>query len=68
MDILKNKIIGCIGAGNMGGAILAGLAGKTGLCLYDVDDAKSRALGDATGAKVCSSARELCGKIGRAHV
>ncbi len=61
MDILHNKTIGCIGVGNMGGAIISGLAGKAKICLYDVDKAKARALGDATGAEVCPGGRELCG-------
>ena len=31
---LHNKRIGCIGCGNMGGAILGGLAGRPGLHLF----------------------------------
>lgn len=63
MSKSESHIIGCIGAGNMGGAIVAGLSEKMGpshVAFCDVDDAKARALMDKTGAKRCATAAELC--------
>ena len=60
---LKNKTVGCLGAGNMGGALLKGLASaKSGarLAVYDIDIRKSEYLKEKTGAHVSASAGELC--------
>ncbi len=65
MSRLINMTIGCLGAGNMGGAILKGLAsGKSGVkqVVYDIDTRKSEYLKEKAGAHVCKSAVDLCRK------
>ena len=54
--------VGFIGAGNMGGAILKGLAGKKyDLSVYDIDPAKASAAAEA-GAVICGSIGQLVEK------
>lgn len=58
-------IIGCVGAGNMGGAIVAGLAAKISasqVAFFDTDERKSAALREKTGGLLCATAGELCDK------
>ncbi|PKL37964.1 MAG: pyrroline-5-carboxylate reductase [Spirochaetae bacterium HGW-Spirochaetae-1] len=65
MTIPAGKIIGCIGAGNMGGAILAGLAGTidtADLLVFDTDDDKSRTLAGTYSITMESSAAQLAKK------
>lgn len=52
---------GCIGCGNMGGAILRGLAGKEGVALMgvDADPQKTGALANEIGMKVASNIHQL---------
>jgi pyrroline-5-carboxylate reductase len=66
MRYLKRKKIGIIGLGNMGQAILRGLAGQAGACRrtlggYDRDTAKARSAGRALGVSIYPSAMELAG-------
>ncbi len=53
--------LGCIGCGNMGGAILRGMAGKEGVTLgaTDVDQAKLDTLARECGVLAASSPRDL---------
>ncbi|HRZ67071.1 MAG TPA: pyrroline-5-carboxylate reductase [Candidatus Omnitrophota bacterium] len=62
----RNKRIGIIGLGNMGGAVMRGLArtrsggaGAGALAGYDCDPAKARAAGRIARVKAFSSAAEL---------
>lgn len=57
-----SHIIGCVGAGNMGGAIVAGLSGASRVAFYDTDEKKSLALKEKTGGMLCATAEELCEK------
>ncbi len=61
MDSVTKKI-GCIGTGNMGGAILSRLAARSDpslLSAYDSDDAKSLRLSRDHGIRMAASAEEL---------
>jgi len=63
----KRKTIGCIGAGNMGGAILSRLAANIDPSLvyvYDVDAGRSDSLARATGITAVSSVEELARSSG----
>ncbi len=53
--------LGCIGCGNMGAAILRGLAGREGLTLggFDLDEARVAALAEEIGMEPIHSAREV---------
>ncbi len=62
MSLLLNKKIGCIGAGNMGGAILSRLAGKIlvdNIEVVDSDKLKTGELKEKTGIKSVQSVEEL---------
>ncbi len=56
--------LGCIGCGNMGSAILKGLAGRDDLQLYgmDLDPNRLEVLHQEAGLTACSSIRELAEK------
>lgn len=63
MTSVESHITGCVGAGNMGGAIVAGLSEKIGasaVAFHDVDEAKAKLLKEKTGARFCATAAELC--------
>jgi pyrroline-5-carboxylate reductase len=63
MTALKKRI-GCIGAGNMGGAILSRLAASAdsaAITVYDIDAGKAEALSKKTGIAVAKSPEALAG-------
>ncbi len=62
MTDFREKRIGCIGAGTMGGVIasrIAGAGGSSRLTLFDVDAEKTTRLRDTCGAEVASTIEEL---------
>lgn len=66
MRYLKRKKVGVIGLGNMGHAVLRGLASPAGACRrllggYDCNTAKARSVGRSLGVSVYPSVKDLVG-------
>jgi pyrroline-5-carboxylate reductase len=62
MSVLKNLTIGCIGTGNMGSAILSGLAkniNKEKIICFDKDKTRLESIKSGLGIKISSTAIEL---------
>ncbi len=67
MGLLDSTAIGCIGAGNMGSAILAGLARRLDpslIACYDTDAEKLQSICGRHGLRAASNARELAALCG----
>ncbi len=65
MSVLKNLTIGCIGTGNMGGAILSGLAkkiNKDNIICFDKDKSRLQSIKSELGIKTAGSSADLAAK------
>jgi pyrroline-5-carboxylate reductase len=65
MSVLKNLTIGCIGTGNMGGAIISGLAKKIKkekIFCFDKDKSRLESVKTGLGISAAGSAAELTAK------
>jgi pyrroline-5-carboxylate reductase len=62
MTSLQSRKIGCIGVGNMGGAIISGISGSvpsSSLFIFDADRPRAEKLSALCGASISGSAREM---------
>jgi pyrroline-5-carboxylate reductase len=62
MSVLNNMTIGCIGGGNMGSAILSGLAkniNKDNIICFDKDNSRLESIKSGLGIKISNSAVDL---------